>query len=55
MPDSGVTSGYVATVDDLLLTAAEGVARYIWRSMTGEARKVVKLSAGGQAKAQEHA
>ena len=51
----GVTSGYVATVDDLLLTAAEGVARYIWRSMTGEARKVVKLSAGGQAKAQEHA
>jgi integrase len=41
---AGVTSGYVARVDDLLLAAAEKVARYIWRSMTGEASKVVPLS-----------
>ena len=40
----GVTSGYVARVDDLLLAAAEKVARYIRRSMTGEAGTVVKLS-----------
>ena len=40
----GVTSGYVARVDDLLLAAAEKVARYVWRSMTGEASKVVPLS-----------
>jgi integrase len=39
----GVTSGYVARVDDLLLAAAEKVARYVWRSMTGEASKVVPL------------
>jgi len=37
----GVTSGYVARVDDLLLAAAEKVARYVWRSMTGEGSKVV--------------
>ena len=40
----GVTSGYVARVDDLLLAAADKVARYVWRSMTGEPGKVVKLS-----------
>jgi integrase len=40
----GVTSGYVARVDDLLLSAADKVARYVWRSMTGEAGEVVKLS-----------
>jgi len=40
----GVTSSYVATVDDLLLAAADEVARYIWRSMTGKAGNVVKLS-----------
>jgi integrase len=40
----GVTSGYVARVDDLLLAAADKVARYVWRSMTGEAGKVMKLS-----------
>ena len=39
----GVTSGYVARVDDLLLAAAEKVARYVWRSMAGEASKVVPL------------
>ena len=40
----GVTSGYVARVDDLLLAAADKVARYVWRSMIGEAGKVVQLS-----------
>jgi integrase len=33
---SGVTSGYVARVDDLLLAAADKIADYIWRSMNGE-------------------
>jgi len=42
----GVTSGYVARVDDLLLAAADKVARYVWRSMTGEASKVVPLPRG---------
>jgi len=37
----GVTSGYVARVDDLLLAAADKVARYVWRSMTGESGDVV--------------
>lgn len=41
----GVTSGYVARVDDLLLAAADKVARYVWRSMIGEAGRVVQLSA----------
>jgi hypothetical protein len=40
----GVTSGYVARVDDLLLAAADKVARYVWRSMIGEAGKVVNFS-----------
>jgi len=40
----GVTSGYVARVDELLLAAADKIARYVWRSMTGEAGKVVPLS-----------
>ena len=39
----GVTSGYVARVDELLLSAADKVARYVWRSMTGEAGKIVPL------------
>jgi len=39
----GVTSGYVARGDDLLLAAADKVACYIWRSMTGEAGNVVTL------------
>jgi len=43
---AGVTSGYVARVDDLLLAAAHKVARYIWRSMTGEASKIVPLPSG---------
>jgi integrase len=38
-----VTSGYVARVDELLLSAANKVARYVWRSMTGEAGKIVPL------------
>src|SRR5262245_46913988 len=37
----GVTSGYITTVDSLLLAAAEKVARYIDRAMTGEMRNVV--------------
>jgi hypothetical protein len=39
----GVTSGYVATVDELLLSAADKVGRYVWRSMTGESGKIVSL------------
>ena len=39
----GVTSGYVARVDDLLFAAADKVGRYIWRSMTGETGKVLVL------------
>jgi integrase len=40
----GVTSGYVATVDELVLAAAEKVARYIGSAMSGEMGKVVRLS-----------
>jgi integrase len=39
----GVTSGYVPRVDELLLSAADKVARYVWRSMTGETGKIVLL------------
>jgi integrase len=39
----GVTSGYIATVDGLVLAAAEKVARYIDGAMTGEIGKVVRL------------
>jgi integrase len=40
----GVTSGYIATVDSLLLEAAEKVSRYIDRAMTGEMDNVVRLA-----------
>jgi integrase len=40
----GVTSGYIATVDSLLLAAAEKVTRYIAGAMTGEIGKVVRLT-----------
>jgi integrase len=40
----GVTSGYIATVDSLVLAAAEKVTRYIDSAMTGEIGKVVRLS-----------
>jgi integrase len=40
----GVTSGYIATVDSLVLAAAEKVTRYIDSAMTGEIGKVVRLT-----------
>jgi integrase len=40
----GVTSGYIARVDSLVLAAAEKVARYIDSAMIGEAGKVVRLA-----------
>jgi integrase len=48
----GVTSGYVATVDSLVLAAAERISRYIAGAMTGETGKVLKLA---RTKVQEHA
>ena len=41
----GVTSGYIATVDSLVLAAADKVSRYIEGAMTGELGKVVTLAA----------
>ena len=41
----GVTSGYIATVDSVVLAAAEKVARYIAGAMTGETGKLLKLPA----------
>ena len=40
----GVTSGYIATVDSLVLAAAEKVTRYIDSAMTGEIGKVIRLT-----------
>jgi integrase len=39
----GVTSGYITTVDSLLLGAAEKVAGYIAGAMTGEAGQLLEL------------
>jgi hypothetical protein len=39
----GVTSGYIARLDSVLLEAAEQVSRYIEDAMVGEGRKVVRL------------
>ena len=39
----GVTSGYIATVDSLVLAAADKVARYIDGAMSGDVRNVVNL------------
>ena len=40
----GVTSGYIATVDSLVLAAAENVARYVEAAMNGERGNVVQLA-----------
>jgi integrase len=40
----GVTSGYVTTVDSLLLAAADEVAQYVLGAMTGERGKVLDFS-----------
>jgi integrase len=45
----GVTSGYVARVDELLLAAAEKLAEYVERTMRGEMGKVVRLPKRGHA------
>jgi integrase len=47
----GVTSGYIATVDTLVLSAAERVAHYVDGAMTGEVGKLLNLPAEGQNKA----
>jgi integrase len=39
----GVTSGYIATIDSLLLGAAEKIARYVEGAIAGEAGKIVQL------------
>jgi integrase len=44
----GVTSGYITTVDSLLLAAAERVASYIESAMNGEIGKVLKLPRSGR-------
>ena len=40
----GVTSGYIATVDSVVLAAAEKVSRYIESAMAGQMGKVIRLS-----------
>jgi integrase len=47
----GVTSGYITTVDSLLLAAADKVANYIDGAMTGERGKVVELQTQAQNRA----
>src|SRR5262245_7549538 len=51
----GVTSSYIATVDSLVLAAAERVTRYIDSAMTGEIGKVVRLSKLRTSGSQAHA
>jgi integrase len=51
----GVTSGYVATVDTYLLSAAEKVARYIAGAITGETGKLLKLPAESRIRPRERA
>ena len=46
----GVTSGYVANVDSVLLAAAEGIARHIDGAMTGVLGNVLKISANARPK-----
>jgi hypothetical protein len=48
----GVTSGYIATVDNLVLAAAEKVACYVEGAITGETGKLLKLPTS---KVREHA
>jgi integrase len=40
----GVTSGYIATMDSVVLAAAEKVSRYVEDAMAGEMSKVVRLA-----------
>ena len=51
----GVTSGYVATVDSLLLAAAEKVAQYISDVMTSKRAKVLDFSSQSRPKVGERA
>jgi integrase len=44
----GVTSGYIATVDSLVLAAADQVAHYVVGAMTKKTGKLLQLSARGQ-------
>jgi integrase len=50
----GATSGYIATVDSLLLAAAEKVARYIDGAMSGEMGNVLTLPKRKEYKGQSH-
>jgi integrase len=40
----GVTSGYIATVDSLVLAAADKVARHVENAIDGEVAKIVRFS-----------
>jgi integrase len=51
----GVTSGYIATVDSLVLAAAEKAARYIASAMRGEMGEVVRLANPRTSNRQAHA
>lgn len=51
----GVTSGYIATVDSVLLTASEKLAHYIEGAMIGEADKVLQLHRSAFSRDQVHA
>jgi integrase len=44
----GVTSGYITTIDSVLLDAAEKVANYVFVAMMGERRTLVYLQAEAQ-------
>jgi integrase len=50
----GVTSGYITTVDSLLLAASEKIARYIDGAMAGLVGAVVKFPAEMRWNAGEH-
>ena len=50
----GVTSGYIATMDNLVLAAAEKVAHYVAGAMSGETGKLLRL-ARTKAREREHA
>jgi integrase len=51
----GVTSGYIATVDSLLLAACEKVVRYIAGAMTGESGRLLRLPAEARNKVRSRA
>jgi integrase len=51
----GVTSGYITTVDSVLLDAAEKVSGYIEGAMLGERGKIIRLADPRTSNLQSHA